>query len=143
MLKINFKQIIMKKANRFWVVLPAVVMLFTSAVQASETFTTNSTFVNQTKPSTAQLNQAISKGDLVKVQELVDLKVDINKDDERGKTPIMYAILYNQPQIVSYLIGKGADYRASDSNGVSVLEYAEKSNSEVILKLITDARKRR
>ncbi|MCK6607838.1 MAG: ankyrin repeat domain-containing protein [Flavobacterium sp.] len=133
----------MKKTNRFWVILPAVAMLFTSALQASESTTTNTTYVNVVKPTPSQLNLAISKGDLAKVQQLVGIGVDVNKKDERGKTPLMYAILFNQPQIVSYLIGNGADYRALDDNGVSILEYAEKSKSEAIIKLVKDARKRR
>ncbi len=133
----------MKKTNRFWVMLPAVAMLFTNALQASESTTTNTTSVAVVKITPSQLNLAISKGDLAKVQQLVEIGVDVNKKDERGKTPLMYAILFNQPQIVAYLIKKGADYRAEDSNGLTILDYAEKSKSEEILKLVNDARKRR
>ena len=133
----------MKKTNRFWVILPAVAMLFTNALQASESTTTNTTPVAVVKLTPSQLNVAISKGDLGKVQQLVEIGVDVNKKDERGKTPLMYAILYKQTEIVSYLIKKGADYRAEDSNGLTILDYAEKSKSEEILKLVNDARKRR
>ena len=133
----------MKKTNRFWVIVPAVAMLFTSALQASESTTTNTTPVAVVKITPSQLNVAISKGDLAKVQQLVGIGVDVNKKDERGKTPLMYAILFNQPQIVAYLIKKGADYRAEDSNGLTILDYAKKSNSEEIIKLVNDARKRR
>lgn len=118
-------------------------MLFTNALQASESTTTNTTSVAVVKITPSQLNLAISKGDLAKVQQLVEIGVDVNKKDERGKTPLMYAILFNQPQIVAYLIKKGADYRAEDSNGLTILDYAEKSKSEEILKLVNDARKRR
>ncbi len=133
----------MKKTNRFWVILPAVAMLFTNALQASESTTTNTTSVAVVKITPSQLNLAISKGDLAKVQQLVGIGVNVNHKDERGKTPLMYAILFNQPQIVAYLIKKGADYRAEDSNGLTILDYAEKSKSEEILKLVNDARKRR
>ena len=133
----------MKKTNRFWVIVPAVAMLFTNALQASKITTTNTTPVAVVKPTPSQLNVAISKGDLGKVQQLVEIGVDVNKKDERGTTPLMYAILFNQPQIVAYLIKKGADYRAEDSNGLTILDYAEKSKSEEILKLVNDARKRR
>ena len=91
----------MKKTNRFWVIVPAVAMLFTSALQASESTTTNTTYVAVVKPTPSQLNVAISKGDLAKVQQLVEIGVDVNKKDERGKTPLMYAILFNQPQIAA------------------------------------------
>jgi len=133
----------MKKTNRFWVIVPAVAMLFTSALQASESTTTNTTPVAVVKITPTQLNVAISKGDLAKVQQLVEIGVDVNKKDERGTTPLMYAILFNQPQIAAYLIKKGADYRAEDANGLTILDYAEQSKSEEIIKLVNDARKRR
>ncbi len=133
----------MKKTNRFWVIVPAVAMLFTSALQASESTTTNTTPVAVVKITPTQLNVAISKGDLAKVQQLVEIGVDVNKKDERGTTPLMYAILFNQPQIVAYLIKKGADYRAEDANGLTILDYAEQSKSEEIIKGVNDARKRR
>ena len=133
----------MKKTNRFWVMLPAVAMLFTNALQASESTTTNTTSVAVVKITPSQLNLAISKGDLAKVQQLVGIGVNVNHKDERGKTPLMYAILYKQTEIVAYLIRKGADYRASDPNGIYIYQYAEKSKSEEILKLVNDARKRR
>ena len=133
----------MKKTNRFWVIVPAVAMLFTSALQASESTTTNTTPVAVVKITPTQLNVAISKGDLAKVQQLVGIGVNVNHKDERGKTPLMYAILYKQTEIVSYLIRNGADYRAEDSNGLTILDYAEQSKSEEIIKLVNDARKRR
>ena len=133
----------MKKTNRFWVIVPAVAMLFTSALQASESTTTNTIPVAVVKLTPSQLNVAISKGDLAKVQQLVEIGVDVNKKDERGKTPLMYAILFKQTEIVSYLIRNGADYRAEDSNGLTISDYAEKSKSEEIIKLVNDARKRR
>ena len=133
----------MKKTNRFWVILPAVTLLFTSALQASESTTTIATPVAVVKITPSQLNVAISKGDLAKVQQLVGIGVDVNKKDERSITPLMYAILFKQTQIVDYLIRNVADYNAEDTNGLTILDYAKKSKSEEILKLIKDARKRR
>jgi len=134
----------MKKTNRFWVIVPAVVMLFSNAVTANP-FTTseNKASFEVVNPAPSQLNLAISKGDLSKVQQLVEIGVDVNKKDERGKTPLMYAILFKQTEIVAYLIRNGADYRAEDPNGISIQEYAEQSKSEEIIKLVNDARKRR
>lgn len=133
----------MKKTNRFWVILPAVAMLFTSALQASESTTTNTAPVAVAKLTPSQLNLAISKGDLAKVKQLVEIGVDVNKKDERGITPLMYAILFKQTEIVSYLIRNGADYRAEDSRGNTIEDYAKKSKSEEIIKLVNDARRRR
>ena len=127
----------MKKTNRFWVMLPAVAMLFSNAVTANA-FTTseNKTSFEVVNPAPSQLNVAISKGDLAKVQQLVEIGVDVNKKDERGTTPLMYAILFKQPQIVDFLIRNGADFRAEDKNGLSISDYAEQSKSEEIIKKI-------
>ena len=133
----------MKKTNRFWVIVPAVALLLTSALQASESITTIATPNAVVKITPSQLNVAISKGDLAKVQQLVEIGVDVNKKDERGKTPLMYAILFKQTEIVDYLIRNGADFRAEDKNGLSISDYAEQSKSEEIIKLVNDARKRR
>ena len=65
----------MKKTNRFWVIVPAVAMLFTNALQASESTTTNTTSVAVVKITPSQLNLAISKGDLAKVQQLIEIGV--------------------------------------------------------------------
>ena len=92
----------MKKTNRFWVILPAVTLLFTSALQASVSTTTIATPNAVVKITPSQLNVAISKGDLSKVQQLVEIGVDVNKKDERSITPLMYAILFKQTQIVDY-----------------------------------------
>lgn len=134
----------MKKTNRFWVIVPAVVMLFSNAVTANA-FTTseNKTSFEVVNPAPSQLNLAISKGDLAKVQQLVEIGVDVNKKDERGITPLMYSILFNQPQIAAYLIRNGADCNAKDVKGNSISDYAEKSKSEEIIKLVNYACKRR
>ena len=67
----------MKKTNRFWVILPAVAMLFTNALQASESTTTkNTTPVTVVKLAPTQLYLAISKGDLAKVQQLIEIGVE-------------------------------------------------------------------
>ena len=133
----------MKKTNRFWAIVPAVVMLFSNAVTANAFTTSENTTVAVVKLTPSQLNVAISKGDLAKVQQLVGIGVDVNKKDERGISPLMYAILFKQTDIVSYLIRNGADYRAEDKNGLTIKDYAEKSKSEEIIKLVNDARKRR
>ena len=133
----------MKKTNRFWVILPAVTLLLTLALQASESTTKIATPDAVVKITPSQLNVAISKGDLAKVQQLVGIGVDVNKKDERSISPLMYAILFRQTQIVDYLIRNGADYNAEDANGLTILDYAKKSKSEEIIKLVNDARKRR
>ena len=137
----------MKKVNRIWVALSVMSMLFAQSVGASEGITKNhknevlETLVSKEKPS--EVNVAISKGDVSKVQQLVNAGADVNQKDSAGKTPLMYAILYKNSEIVSYLIEKGAKVSTKDARGYSVMDYALDSKSDEIIQQIKQARKRK
>jgi ankyrin repeat protein len=134
----------MKKTNKFWVLLPVLGILFSNALQVNAATKENTKVsVVIVKPEPTQLNLAISNGDLSKVQELVGKGVNINDKDERGKTPLMYAILYKQTDIISFLIQNGAKLTTKDSRGFVVSDYAKKSKSATIIKIIEEARKRK
>lgn len=42
-----------------------------------------------------------------------------------GRTALMMAAMFNRTEIVDYLIGQGANPRATDANGVSALDAAK------------------
>lgn len=54
---------------------------------------------------TSPLNQAIKSKDFAEVQRLVESGADINKSE-----PLPNAVLYGTPQIVAYLVKRGAGY---------------------------------
>lgn len=46
------------------------------------------------------------------LQALIDIGIDINSANKAGYTPLMFAAAYNTPEVVRFLIGKGADTSA-------------------------------
>ena len=55
------------------------------------------------------LHTAASCGDLQKVEALVDNGENINAEGMYGRTPLYYAVLQGQSEVVSFLLAKGAD----------------------------------
>ena len=81
---------------------------------------------------------AIDNNSFSLIESLIDDQaVDINIQDQSGKTPLMYASQKSTPDIVSFLIKKGADVNLKTFNNVTALHYAARgSNSEVVKVLI-------
>jgi len=46
------------------------------------------------------------------LQVLIDIGLDINSANKAGYTPLMFASAYNTPEVVKFLISKGADTKA-------------------------------
>ncbi|XP_073826645.1 uncharacterized protein isoform X2 [Musca autumnalis] len=55
--------------------------------------------------------------------------VNINEIDENDKTPLMYAIAYDQFELAMELIGKGARVNLQDKDGNTALFYAVEKNN--------------
>ncbi len=58
--------------------------------------------------NTLMLYAAISQDTNI-LQALLDIGLDINSANKAGYTPLMFAAAYNSPEVVKFLIGKGAD----------------------------------
>ena len=60
--------------------------------------------------ATSPLNQALKRKDLAEVQRLVESGADLNKIDgmRRAFAPLPQAVIYGTPEIVDYLLKKGA-----------------------------------
>ena len=65
----------------------------------------------QDDTNTLMLYAAISQ-DTDILQALIDIGLDINSTNKAGYTPLMFAAAYNTPEVVKFLIGKGADTSA-------------------------------
>lgn len=71
-----------------------------------------------------QLLQAAGCGDLTQVRTLIDQGVGLSDSNDIGYTPIMSAARSYRVEIVSLLIGLGADVNAVTEDGQSVLHAA-------------------
>jgi ankyrin repeat protein len=61
----------------------------------------------------ADLNAAVRQGDEEAVTRLLDSGCDPNASDERGATPLYWAVEEDQPNILRLLLTRGADPNAS------------------------------
>ena len=74
----------------------------------------------------ADLLAAIDERDLSAVKRLAESGCDISSPDKWGNhfTPLMWAILYDEKDIATYLIAKGCDVNQQDIDGETALQYA-------------------
>ena len=83
------------------------------------------------------LLQAIWKGDILTVKELVEEGVDLNAKTKLGKSPLHMAAKKQKTEITRLLIATGADVNAGDQNGKTPLIEAasagQSANAEVLL----------
>ena len=63
--------------------------------------------------------------------------IDIEKRDEYGQTPLLYALYWKTPEIVTnFLISKGADVNIKDKTEYTPLHYASRNNNLELVKLL-------
>ncbi len=71
------------------------------------------------------LHICIEKGNLEAVQALVEAGADVNCKYKHGKTPLMQALIHNQPRVVQYLLNvaqeKHLDLSIADRDGHTAL----------------------
>jgi ankyrin repeat protein len=69
-------------------------------------------------------------------EALLQAECDVNAADSDGRTPLMYAALYNRPTAVRLLLKGGANIKAKDKGGMTALDLAEQfGNKEIIIRL--------
>ncbi len=78
---------------------------------------------------------AISKGEVDVVKKMVSYGADVN-EKTNGMTPLMYAARYNQTEIISLLLEKGAYPKAKCKNGLTALKHAEISKATAAVALL-------
>jgi hypothetical protein len=65
-------------------------------------------------------------GDLAKVKVLVAKGANVNVQEQKKRTPLIFAATNGHTSVVEFLIGKGAEVNARDSGGQTALIYAAK-----------------
>ena len=89
------------------------------------------------------LVQAIEDENLELVNHVIDLGVDVNQEDGKGRTPLRIAIYKNNLEIITLLSKNGANLNSIDSLGwtpltYSTLLYIEKKKNLEIVKLLVE-----
>lgn len=89
-------------------------------------------------PAEASLSRAAKKGDLEKVQKLIEKGADLDKTDFRGNSPIYHAASKGHADVVDALARAGADVEMDNSFGSTPLHVAARyGHTEVIRVLVT------
>lgn len=79
---------------------------------------------------------ACRKGDVNKVKELLEKGMNTNIQDKFGISPLMIAVGRPDKEIALLLIANGANVNSLDSNGRSVMDWAELGGNPEILEVI-------
>lgn len=86
---------------------------------------TYSAAIDRTQPNrNERLLQAARDGNITKIQQLLDAKVDINHVDYYRKTALHYAAEYGQTKAVQLLLAAGAHVDHLDGYNLTALVYA-------------------
>lgn len=75
------------------------------------------------------------------VKQAVDNGEDVNQKNDKGKTPLMWALTSNKPdseEIARYLIDHGANVNVGDSRNMAVISYAVKYNHPNVVRYMLD-----
>ena len=70
--------------------------------------------------------EAVNAYKLDEIKDLVDNGADINKADNKGCTALMRAAYIGIPELVKYLLEKGADKTMKDYDGNLAIHYVRK-----------------
>lgn len=84
------------------------------------------------------IHGAIEKDQLGMVKLLVEHGADLTLRDTLGRSPMLFAIEYNRPEILNFLYSKGGTFTQADTNGVGwgPLENAIKDRSTEVVEVL-------
>lgn len=78
------------------------------------------------------------KGHLEHTKKALKMGAFVNVRDSFGRTPLMFAAMFGNPDIVMLLIlnGAGADFSIRDFDGKTALMYATEKNHKKVIELL-------
>jgi ankyrin repeat protein len=78
---------------------------------------------------------AVARGDIEKVEQLINNGVDVNQKSN-GMLPIHYAAKFNRVEIIKLLITAGSEIHSFSDDGLTAIRYAEKTNAKEALSFL-------
>jgi quinoprotein dehydrogenase-associated probable ABC transporter substrate-binding protein len=85
-----------------------------------------------------ELNNAVMADDQTRVAYLLDKKhASVNAQDLQGETPLHHALMQRSPDMVAYLIARGADVNTRDRDGWTPLMTAAYTDDAADVKVLT------
>lgn len=78
----------------------------------------------------------VKLGNITKVQELIDAKVNLNHQDEYGYTALIWAASYSKPDMVKLLLNSGADDEITDIDKHNALYWANYYGHPEVIELL-------
>ncbi len=82
-------------------------------------------------------DMAITYNNIAMVNYILDKGIDVNQTQRKSNfTPLMCASCYGRYEIVELLLKNGADKEATDTKGLTAIDFSRKMNKKSILKLL-------
>lgn len=79
---------------------------------------------SDSREAASMLRQNAMNGNLTKVKEAMNNKVEVNVRDQAGRTALMLAAYNGHKEVVAFLLENGAEIDATDHNGRTALLFA-------------------
>jgi uncharacterized protein len=87
-------------------------------------------------PGVAALAEAAADGDISRIRELVQAGTDPNAPGDKGTTLLQWALFNRSTDGLAGLLRVGAEARAADSSGQTVVHYAAMANDPAYLEVL-------
>ncbi|MCI0388369.1 MAG: ankyrin repeat domain-containing protein [Acidobacteria bacterium] len=71
-------------------------------------------------------------------ETLLNAGCDVNAADNKGRTPLMYAVIFERRVAVDLLLKRGANIHTKDHDGLSALDWAKKSGNDDLVRFLDD-----
>lgn len=80
----------------------------------------------------------VRKQQIALAQQLISFGLSVDASDARGTTPLMWAALVENRDLVAYLLSKGANANTRNQRGQTALDYAKQKQRNDIVKLLQE-----
>lgn len=113
-----------------------ILAAYTGSLELVQILVSKGAVVNHTSSMGTALMAAIVKNHVPVVQFLLEQGAEVNVCDDRGITPLIYAVQFKNHAILKLLLNYKPDTSHVDKTGKTAFEYAVFSGDEAIIQLL-------